>query len=135
MLNGSPARSGRSGLSAPTPRPQQQEPPPHHPQQNDGADHDHWRQPRLLLLRRAGADPDHHASYLGASARFGSPHSVAVGVEDEFALGIGMAGFDRRLQITGREYPDRGVGQRLAGRSRELGGDLVGGKGVEAKGG
>jgi ribonuclease HII len=137
MPNGSRAYhpAPGSGLPPAAPPSQKQVPPPHRYEQNKSPDHDSGPHAGLLLLQRAGADADHHPGDLGARVCFGGPHPVAIGIKDEFALGVGVAGLDRRLQITRCENSYCSIGHRLAVRGCELGRDLMRGKEVESASG
>ena len=85
---------------------------------------------RLLF----GTDPDHDPGDVIGAAGLGAPEAIAVGGEDEFALGIGVASHCGLVRVGGGKRAHFGVRHRFAVRCRELRGNLVRGKKIERSG-
>ena len=60
------------------------------------------------------ADADHQLGDLIGAVRLGAPEAVAIGLEDEFAFGVGAPGHRRGFRVARGENPNFGIRQRLA---------------------
>jgi hypothetical protein len=98
---------------------------------DENADYENWRKPGLRL--RIAADTDHKMRDLIGAARFRAPKAVAVGREDEFALGIGASGYRRGPTILGGEHSNLGIRQRFAILSCELDCHLAGPEKIKSR--
>ena len=92
-------------------------------QDGENPNHEKGRVPCSLL--RFATDTDHDAGDLIGIACLGAPEAVAIGLKDEFALGVGVAGQHRIFEIPRCEHPHLGIGQWLAVLRGELRCDLV----------
>jgi hypothetical protein len=110
-----------------------QQPVPNRDSQQNGEHPDHQKRgnPALRLLRSV-ADANHQPRDLIGAAGFGAPEAVLIGLENEFAFGVGAPGNCGGFRGARGEYLHLGIRQRLPLLGRELHRYLVRRKQVES---